>query len=438
VATSSAPRTAWQHLSGSVLRATSLIAAVVTAAVLASAGGLLVPPSAAADPQYPGVGRVEQARAAASAKAAELGRIRSALAAGTARLEAARLAAEQAAEAYDAAAIELARRSTAATVAAANSDRAATVFHQSQAAVGRLAAQTYQDGGEPSLANAVFASDGLQDLLDRSTMLTVVGGARVRTMKQLNSSRTFATWVQQQADAALHQQQNATAALDAAQSTARRTADDAAASMVSTEGEQRSLTAQLAGLKATSNALQQQWQAGLAIEAAARDRARATAALESQARRSRHRARSANDPGLAPGGDGDSGAVSGSAEGTAASGLAAVAWARQRLGLPYQWGGAGPDSYDCSGLTMRAWEQAGVKLPHYAASQYARGAHVPYGSIRPGDLIFYATDTGDASSIHHVTMYVGGGMMIEAPYTGANVRIVPVRWNQAMPRAGRP
>lgn len=83
-------------------------------------------------------------------------------------------------------------------------------------------------------------------------------------------------------------------------------------------------------------------------------------------------------------------------------------------------------------------QHAGVALPHYAASQYGQSEKVPYSQIRPGDLIFYATDTSRPSSIHHVTMYVGGGRMIEAPFTGADVRIVAVRWNRTMPWAGRP
>jgi cell wall-associated NlpC family hydrolase len=115
-----------------------------------------------------------------------------------------------------------------------------------------------------------------------------------------------------------------------------------------------------------------------------------------------------------------------------------VAWAKHRLGLPYQWGGDGPGSYDCSGLTMRAWEQAGVPLPHSSRMQYRQVEKISYSSLRPGDLLFYATDPGDQGTIHHVSMYIGGGQMIEAPYTGADVRIVALRRTGSMPYAGRP
>src|SRR5436190_7610816 len=100
---------------------------------------------------------------------------------------------------------------------------------------------------------------------------------------------------------------------------------------------------------------------------------------------------------------------------------AAVAAARAEIGKPYVYGAAGPDSFDCSGLTMWAWAHGGVSLPHSSQSQYASTTHVSIAAIQPGDLLFYYSD------IHHVAMYSGGGMMIEAPHTGANVREVPMR-----------
>jgi cell wall-associated NlpC family hydrolase len=115
-----------------------------------------------------------------------------------------------------------------------------------------------------------------------------------------------------------------------------------------------------------------------------------------------------------------------------------VAWAKQQLGLPYQWGGDGPGSYDCSGLTMKAWQQAGVQLPHSSRIQYRQVDKISYTQLRPGDLLFYATDPSNQDTIHHVTMYIGGGQMIEAPYTGANVRISSLRRTGSMPYAGRP
>jgi cell wall-associated NlpC family hydrolase len=107
----------------------------------------------------------------------------------------------------------------------------------------------------------------------------------------------------------------------------------------------------------------------------------------------------------------------------------AVRFAYAQLGKPYQWGASGPGSYDCSGLTMRAWGAAGVSLPHSAASQQSMTAAVPSGDLAPGDLIFFG------SPAYHVGIYIGSGEMIDAPYTGTDVRIDPISGYSG---AGRP
>ena len=96
----------------------------------------------------------------------------------------------------------------------------------------------------------------------------------------------------------------------------------------------------------------------------------------------------------------------------------AVDAALSQVGKPYQWGAAGPDSYDCSGLTMWAWASAGVALPHNSGAQYSATPRVAQSDIVPGDLLFYG------SPIHHVAMYIGNGQMVEAPYSGQVVRVV--------------
>ncbi|HVV77603.1 MAG TPA: NlpC/P60 family protein [Mycobacteriales bacterium] len=104
----------------------------------------------------------------------------------------------------------------------------------------------------------------------------------------------------------------------------------------------------------------------------------------------------------------------------------AIAWAKQQLGKPYQWGGTGPGSYDCSGLTQGAYAHAGITLPRVAADQYNAGPHPSLADLEPGDLLFWATDLSNAATIHHVTMYLGGGLMIAAPHTGTVIQIQPV------------
>lgn len=110
---------------------------------------------------------------------------------------------------------------------------------------------------------------------------------------------------------------------------------------------------------------------------------------------------------------------------------AAVDAALSQVGKPYQWGAAGPDSYDCSGLTMWAWAHGGVSLPHNSGAQYSGTARVDRSDLAPGDLLFFG------SPIHHVGLYIGNGQMVEAPYSGTTVRVAGVGRSDYV-GAGRP
>jgi cell wall-associated NlpC family hydrolase len=119
-------------------------------------------------------------------------------------------------------------------------------------------------------------------------------------------------------------------------------------------------------------------------------------------------------------------------------GEAALSWALQQLGAPYRWGSAGPDSFDCSGLVMRAWQAAGLVLPRVAAQQYGAGAHIPVAQARAGDLVFFASDSADPLTIEHVGLALGDGRMVDAPFTGAMVRIDGIGGPGLVPLATRP
>ncbi|HEY2205450.1 MAG TPA: C40 family peptidase [Pseudonocardia sp.] len=118
----------------------------------------------------------------------------------------------------------------------------------------------------------------------------------------------------------------------------------------------------------------------------------------------------------------------------------AISFATDAVGKPYVWGATGPNSYDCSGLMMRAYQSAGIFLPRVSREQYRAGGHLPVAQAQPGDLLFLATDRSDPSTIHHVMLYLGGGMLAEAPYTGVPVRIRTVDWGnpELVPLATRP
>lgn len=119
---------------------------------------------------------------------------------------------------------------------------------------------------------------------------------------------------------------------------------------------------------------------------------------------------------------------------------AAIAFALGEVGKPYVWGATGPNTYDCSGLVMRAFQAAGINLPRVSRQQFHAGGHLPVRQAQPGDLLFLARDPSDPSTIHHVTMYLGNDQMVEAPYTGERVRVRPVPWDheELVPLATRP
>jgi peptidoglycan DL-endopeptidase CwlO len=104
-------------------------------------------------------------------------------------------------------------------------------------------------------------------------------------------------------------------------------------------------------------------------------------------------------------------------------GVQALRWALTRLGDEYVWGAAGPSTFDCSGLVMWAYEQVGIQLEHFTGDQWNEVVHVPKSELKPGDLVFFYP------GIDHVGIYVGGGMMVDAPTFGQVVQVQPVMWD---------
>lgn len=113
-----------------------------------------------------------------------------------------------------------------------------------------------------------------------------------------------------------------------------------------------------------------------------------------------------------------------------------VGYALAQLGKPYVWGGEGPDVFDCSGLTMRSWERAGVTLNRHSSDQWKNGRPVPADHVRAGDLVFFGPDPLDPESIDHVALAIGDGMVVEAPHPGAVVRIASM-WRTSLVGAVR-
>ena len=121
----------------------------------------------------------------------------------------------------------------------------------------------------------------------------------------------------------------------------------------------------------------------------------------------------------------------------------AIAFASEQLGERYVLGGAGPNVWDCSGITMKSYAAAGVYIGwHSATAQYnvmaSQKKLVPFQQAQRGDLIWWSTEKAFSGDKYHVAIYLGDGMMLEAPNPARTVRIVPVRYGELWPYAGRP
>jgi len=286
--------------------------------------------------------------------------------------------AEVATETYDA---TQERLKSAKVMAQATATRLAQQSHNVQVAriaLGRLAVETYKAGSLHTLS--LFLDDDPGSALTASQLMTTMSDRQADVVARLVLEQSRLT--QDQADAAA-QQTTLTAA-----------------------------SSQLAALKAQVNAK-------LAAAQALLSRLNGTqrAALQTASRTLDRQALTELGVQVPASGRLTCAAVGITAPNPRAQ--KAIDFACAQLGKSYVWAGDGPDVYDCSGLTMRAWEAAGVSLPHNAAMQAQEGTRVSLSSLQPGDLIFFGY------GISHVGMYIGKGLMIHAPHSGTVVQIGP-------------
>jgi cell wall-associated NlpC family hydrolase len=281
--------------------------------------------------------------------------------------------------------------------------------------VAGLAANEYEtEGGFDPIAAMLGDAHGVQAYLNQVGLGEVFTSRRTDILGRNQADSVVAGVFRAQAASSLKARK--AAMQRAAQLKAQIQAAVAAqsAAVKATQSLTSKLSGDLVRARAHEQALASARQAALAAEAAAAARAAAERAAAA--------ARSAQASAGPSGGGAPISWSSGGAGGSEQGNIAAD-WALTQLGRPYQWGAAGPYTYDCSGLTMVAWAHAGVSLLHYTGYQWVEGAHVPLGGLARGDLLFYATNNADPATIHHVGIYIGGGEMVDAPYTGVDVRI---------------
>ncbi|MFI6499824.1 NlpC/P60 family protein [Nonomuraea typhae] len=355
-------------------------------------------PPAHAEPR-PSADDVAEARDALRDKNKALGAATAKLAAAQGRLDELASTAERLIEAYNGELVKLTAAETAAVDARARLHSAEAHFEEARSAVAAIAAEAY-GGFNISGSMLTLMTDNSEGFLHRASVLEQMGGERTIILDRVRAAQKVAEILRAQADDAFTAQQ---AAMENA-AEAKAAAEDAVAEQ----------TRQTKVLRVRESKLQGQVDAARSLaDRLARERA---AALE----------RASFSAGARP------------YIGTGSTnGDLAANWVLTQLGKPYVWAADGPDSYDCSGLTMRAWERAGVRIDHWTGTQWTSGPHVPLNQLRRGDLLFFGRITSNPGDIHHVGMYIGRGLMVHAPQTGDVVRIASM-WRRDLVGATRP
>ncbi|GAA2134453.1 NlpC/P60 family protein [Actinomadura napierensis] len=374
---------------------------------MAVAVNWLVPPASARPVQraagkpVPSAHDVEKSRQQAKDRAADIGRTKAELAQADGELDRLNAAAESAVERYNGERLKLERSQQTYQGTLQRLSDATRKVGEAQDQLAAFAARVYQDDtGYDQVSSAISGRGGPQGFMDRAGMVEVLAGQRTAMVRHVEASKTVADVFRRQAGSALQEQTAATRDAEQAKRLAQTAVAEQQASIQRITDRKRALEKRLGEARARAARLARARERALEVKAAGR--ARAGLETANITRR----------------------------------GVSVAEAALQWLGTPYSWGGgtaAGPSlgvdqgagifGFDCSGLSMYAWGKAGVRLDHWTGTQWTSGPHVPVDRLRPGDLVFFATDTSNPSTIHHVGVYIGNGRMVEAPYTGARVRI---------------
>jgi cell wall-associated NlpC family hydrolase len=362
---------------------------------------------------YPTWGDVQRAKSSQAAKQAEVNKIQGILKQLSAQADALGKLAEQKAELFNRATTALAAATKKTDKLQGQADAAAAKAAKSSRRASALIAQLAQTGGGNISLGVLFGSAKSTDQL-LSTLGTAnrLSQSSEDILKRAQFDKNAASSLAASAKVAEKKRKSLADDAQTANAAAKKASDAALAQLAEQKAAASTMYAQLASLKNSTASVEQQYQLG--VEEEARQNAVKTPPS----------APIINPNPPAP----VAGAVNG-----------AIAYAEAQLGEPYAFGGAGPNSWDCSGLTMMSYRSVGVYIgTHSVTNQYntmkAQGRLVNLSQLLPGDLLFYAS----GGSFYHVTMAVGGGRMIEAPRAGVPVRIVSIRYGDLVPYVGRP
>ncbi|MUM08074.1 MULTISPECIES: peptidoglycan hydrolase RipC [unclassified Mycolicibacterium] len=316
--------------------------------------------------------------------------------------------AEQTTEAMHAAELDLDKKLVAAKAADTKHEAAATAAEAAngelatyQTSVDKIAAAQYM-GGRTDGIDAILTADSPQGLIDQLSVQRVMASEMSAQMSNFHNASDAAT--KAEADSAK------------SASDAKTAAEQAAAVRADLQSKQSKLQVQIAIVKSRYTALtpsQREALAALPPAPAAPPAPLPNAAPPAPGDDPAINAAGPNPPAEAVPAPSDNG-------GGTAAGAVAVQAALTRIGDPYVWGAAGPGQFDCSGLVMWAFQQAGISLPHSSYAQAAGGQPVSREQMQPGDVVTYYSDAS------HVGIYIGDGMMVHASTFGVPVRVAPV------------
>jgi cell wall-associated NlpC family hydrolase len=360
------------------------------------------------NPKPPSQAQIKAAENKAKQQQAALGAQQGKLSSANAQLASLQVQAEVLTQRYDQTLVDEQRAAGAYKVTEARLKYAQQAQDASRQRLARLAASEFESGGGfGPMTSMLGNASGPQGYLNGVGLGQVLAQNGTDTVAQAQANDVVAGAFRKQAHDLLVAEQSDLAAANHLKLAVQAAVTRQQAFVQASQAKRNSLAKQVASAQAHVAALKSARQAALAATATA---AAAKAAAQASAGSTQGSATAA------PSWASSSGA-------SASQGDVAANWALSQLGKPYQWGAAGPETYDCSGLTMVAWAHAGVSLLHYTGYQWDEGPHVPLDQLQRGDLLFYATNNSAPDTIHHVGIYIGNGMMVDAPFTGALVRI---------------
>jgi cell wall-associated NlpC family hydrolase len=391
---------------------------------------VLVTSPATADPTDPPPSRddVRDARQQAEQAADDVDSIQEQIDAANANLEAASIAAQQAAEAYNGARYRLQQARLAERQAARESRRAARALAVVKADYRDAVLTSFVAKPELNALGAMLQADGLPSLLDRSATAGIVQGEFEKQRAEYEDAVDDAEDAEDAAEEAAADAEDAAATALTARQDAEAAVAAAATAAETVAVEKTRLVRRLARLQGISVALAEERQA--AIEQERREQAaqeqqeqaeQEQAEQQEQEQQPEPPAEDTDDaPSQPPADDQTEDPADDPPPADQGGASAAIAFARAQIGEPYVWAAAGPNAWDCSGLTMAAWAAAGKSLPHYSVAQYEQSTPISASDLRPGDLVFWGSSSS-AGSIYHVALYAGDGKIIHAPRTGRPV-----------------